>query len=118
MPSNLASRHNTRRHTSIQGRDNKVDRGQGSRLSLLRNMTRDRSSSGKSCNSLRSLLPRTGLKAEEAAESLALAAVRSFPSPPLSIVDQQPVGGRRKLARKRASRSGSQRSTDSLLIHA
>jgi hypothetical protein len=70
MPSNLASRHNTRRHTGIQGRDNKVDRGQGSRLSLVRNM-RDRSSPGKSCNSLRSLLPRTGLKAEEAAESLA-----------------------------------------------
>src|SRR5262245_23645000 len=70
MPSNLASRHNTRRHTSIQGRDNKVDRGQGSRLSLLRNM-RDHSSPGKSCDTLRSLLPRTGLKAEEAAESLA-----------------------------------------------
>jgi hypothetical protein len=32
---------------------------------------RDRGSPGKSCNSLRSLLPRTGLKAEEAAESLA-----------------------------------------------
>src|SRR5215470_10273252 len=69
MPSNLASRHNTRRHTSIQGRDNKVDRGQGSRLSLLRNM-RDHSSPGKSCDSLRSLLPRTALQAEEAAESL------------------------------------------------
>src|SRR5215469_3985742 len=70
MPSNLASRHNTRRHTSIQGRDNKVDRGQGSRLSPLRDM-RDHNSPGKSCDSLRSLLPRTALKAEEAAESLA-----------------------------------------------
>jgi hypothetical protein len=40
-------------------------------MGLLRNMTRDRSSPGKSCNSLRSLLPRTALKAEEAAESLA-----------------------------------------------
>jgi len=71
MPSNPASRHNTRRHASIQGRDNKVGRGQGSRLGLLRDMTRDRSSPGKSYNSLGSLLPRTGLKAEEAAESLA-----------------------------------------------
>ena len=71
MPSNLASRHNTRRHTNIQGRDNRVDRGQGSRLGSLRNMTRDRSSLEKSCDSLRSLLPRTTLKAEEAAESLA-----------------------------------------------
>jgi hypothetical protein len=70
MPSNLTSRHNTRRHASIQGRDNKVDHGQGSRLSLLRNM-RDRGSPGKSRNSLRSLPPRTGLKAEAAAESLA-----------------------------------------------
>jgi len=59
-----------RRHTGIQGRDNKVDRGQGSRLGCLRNM-RHRSSPGKSCDSLGSLLPRTGLKAEEAAESLA-----------------------------------------------
>jgi hypothetical protein len=67
MPSNLASRHNTRHHTSIQGRDNKVDRAQGSRLGFLRNMTRDRGS----WDSLGSLLPRTGLKAEEAAELLA-----------------------------------------------
>ena len=41
-------------------------------MGLLRNMPRDRSSPGKSCDSFRSLLPRTGLKAEEAAESLAL----------------------------------------------
>jgi hypothetical protein len=34
-------------------------------------MARDRTGPGKSCDSLRSLLPRTGLKAEEAAESLA-----------------------------------------------
>jgi len=70
MPSDLASKHNTRGHASIQGRDNKVDRGQGSRLSL-RHIARDRSSPANSCDSLRSLLPRTGLKAEEAAESLA-----------------------------------------------
>ena len=95
MPSDLAPRYNTRGHTSIQGRDNNVDRRVRRRLSLLRKLARDRSSPGKSCNSFRSLLPRTGLKAEEAAESLALAAVRSFSSTPLSIVDQQPVGGRR-----------------------
>src|SRR5215813_14224062 len=71
MPSNLASRHNTRRHAGIQGRDNRSERGQGSRLGLLRDMTRERSSPGKSCDSFRSLLPRTALKAEEAAESAA-----------------------------------------------
>src|SRR5262245_58173020 len=70
MPSDLAPRHNRRGHTSIQGRDNNVGRALRRRLSLLGNM-RDRSSPGKNCDSLRSLLPRTGLKAEEAAESLA-----------------------------------------------
>src|SRR6516164_6664533 len=70
MPSDLASRHNTRCHTSIHARDTNVDRRLRRRLSLLRNM-RDGSSPGLSYNSLRSLLPRTGLKAQEAAESLA-----------------------------------------------
>jgi hypothetical protein len=40
-------------------------------MDFLRNMTRERSSPGKSCDSLRSLLPKTGLKAEEGGESLA-----------------------------------------------
>jgi hypothetical protein len=72
MPSDQASRHNMRGHTSIPGRDSTVDRQLRPRLSLRRNMAPGRSkvrSPGNQNNTLHSLPPRTELKAREPTKS-------------------------------------------------
>jgi hypothetical protein len=75
MPSGLASKRNKCVRTSNRDRDSKVDRQQRPRLSPLRNMVRDRSRVrilDRHYNTLHSLLPRRGPKAEEPLKSFAV----------------------------------------------
>jgi hypothetical protein len=73
IPSGRASTRNTRRLPNIRDRDSKVDRQRPPRPSRRHSMVLDRRkvrTPDRQYSNLHSLLPKTGLKAEEPAESI------------------------------------------------